>query len=695
MSTEQSLNPELIEQTRQHIRTLVNEIAQFAKSDISPNEFYGEFLPRVVTALAAVGGAVWVLEDQGRLTLAYQVNMQQANLGEKDESDQMRHGRLLQKVLLDGEGTLVAPNSGFGDSEEAGNPTDLLLVLGPLKTELETVGVVEIFQRPNPRLETQRGYLRFLLQMCDLAGEFLKGRQLRHFGDRQVLWSQLEEFTRVVHASLDPRDTAYTIANEGRRIIGCDRVSVAIRRGRRCRVEAISGQDMFDRRSNMVRLMERLATVVVASEEPMWYTGDTTNMAPQVEDALQDYVDETHSKTVAVIPLERPNVADQVEEDPDNPREPEPPVGALIVELIEDSRVPDTVRHRVETVSRHSAAALANAVDHNSLFLLPVWRTLGKARWLVKARTLPITALVSLGILLLLLSMFVVRLELKAQAKGTVEPVLRQDVFAGIDGEVESVYVDHGDRVRGPDPKSGFPGTLLVKLTNTDLSVELSEVAKKLANTMQEIATTNNLLLRSRGTMTEAERAQLHGKLRELETTLLSLQEQQKLLLEKQKELSVYSPNDGVVVTWDVKNLLKERPVRRGDVLMRIADPDGPWQLEVLMPDKRMGHIIRARQAAKREDPDNDLVVEYILASDPDRTLRGKIVEIHQSAEVREEEGNVVLIKVAIDKKDLPAAVRPGATVTAKVHCGKVSLGYWLFHDLIAFIDSKILFSWF
>ena len=48
MSTEQSLNPELIEQTKQQIRSLVNEIAQLSRTDIAPQQFYAEFLTRVV-----------------------------------------------------------------------------------------------------------------------------------------------------------------------------------------------------------------------------------------------------------------------------------------------------------------------------------------------------------------------------------------------------------------------------------------------------------------------------------------------------------------------------------------------------------------------------------------------------------------------------------------------------------------------
>ncbi|MGW8258320.1 MAG: GAF domain-containing protein, partial [Thermoguttaceae bacterium] len=246
MSTEQPLNPELIEHTKQQIRSLVAEIAQLSKSEISPEEFYSEFLNRLVSALAAVGGVVWTTNEDGRLALQYQINLQQANLRLREE-DEARHSRLLYKALASGEGSLVPPHSGPDDPEQPGNPTNYLLLLGPLKNDLQTVGVVEIFQRSDAMPSAQKGYLRFLMQMCELATDFLKSHQLRHFSDRQMLWTQLEDFARVVHASLDPRGTAYTIANEGRRLIECDRLSVAIRRGKRCKIEAVSGQDVFDK----------------------------------------------------------------------------------------------------------------------------------------------------------------------------------------------------------------------------------------------------------------------------------------------------------------------------------------------------------------------------------------------------------------------------------------------------------------
>ena len=82
-------------------------------------------------------------------------------------------------------------------------------------------------------------------------------------------------------------------------------MTVAIKHGRKCKVEAVSGQETFDKRSNVISMLGDLATAAVATGEPVWYMGDTSDMAPQVEQTVQAYVDESHSKTVAVMPLLR------------------------------------------------------------------------------------------------------------------------------------------------------------------------------------------------------------------------------------------------------------------------------------------------------------------------------------------------------------------------------------------------------
>jgi hypothetical protein len=104
------------------------------------------------------------------------------------------------------------------------------------------------------------------------------------------------------------------------------------------------------------------------------------------------------------------------------------------------------------------------------------------------------------------------------------------------------------------------------------------------------------------------------------------------------------------------------------------------------MPEDRMGHIARAARDAKEP-----LDVSYIVATDPGTTLAGHVKEIHHNAEVRGDDGNTVLVKVAIDRGAL-AEPRPGAEATARVDCGRRSLGYVWLHDLVAFVQSRILF---
>ena len=66
-------------------------------------------------------------------------------------------------------------------------------------------------------------------------------------------------------------------------------------------------------------------------------------------------------------------------------------------------------------------------------------------------------------------------------------------------------------------------------------------------------------------------------------------------------------------------------------------------------------------------------------------------MEIHRTAEVRGDQGNAVLIRVAIDKDELPE-LRSETSVTARIHCGRQPIGFVLFHELIETVQSKVLF---
>ena len=676
-----------VERAKREIQGLVHEIAELSRTEVSQADFYDALLNKVVAALAAPGGAVWTMADTGGLQLEYQINLRETGLID-NPIGQSQHGRLLHQVLGGTEGALVAPHSGAGggtegDAETAANPTDFLLVLAPVYNDQGPQGVVEIFQRAGARVATQRGYLRFLLQICEFAGDYLKSGRLRHLAEKQTLWEQLETFTRTAHEKLDVRETAYTIANEGRRLIGCDRVSVAIRHGGSCRIEAVSGQDTFDKRSNVTVLLGKLATAVVKTGEEVWYSGDTSDFAPQVEEALNAYVDEAHTKSLAILPLMQPGGEVELAPDEVAPKPPEV-IGALIVEQMVDSRPPDGFRQRVDVVRTHSASALTNSLEYEGLFLLPVWRALGKTSHKLFGHALPKTLSISALVIAAIAAACLIPTDFTLEGKAKLRPSVRQHVFAKLDGEVQQVLVEHDSPVK--------KGDLLVVEHSLDLDKEAETTRGQLQQALADIDSTNRSLIDDKD-MTEADKNQKIAHVAQLEQQKISLLVQMKVLDEKRELLQVKSPIDGRVVKWKVQEELQGRPVTRGQVMMEVADTSGPWELEVMMPESRMGYISQAWTDAKSAN--RDLPVTFILATSPSNKLQGKVEEIHRSAEVRGEEGNTVLIRVSFDQDKLREVVsepKIGAGATAKITCGRRSVAFVWLHDLLDFIRAKVLF---
>jgi biotin carboxyl carrier protein len=674
-----------VERAKREIQSLVQEIAELSRTEVAQADFYDALLNKVVAALAAPGGAVWTLADTGGLQLTYQINLRDTGLIE-NPIGQSQHGRLLRQVLDGTEGALVTPHSGSGDATEndpdaAANPTDYLLVLAPVFNDQGPQGVVEVFQRPGARMATQRGYLRFLLQICEFAGDYLKSRRLRHLADKQTLWEQLETFTRTAHEKLDVRETAYTIANEGRRLIGCDRVSVAIRHGGRCRIEAVSGQDTFDKRSNVTVLLGKLAGAVVKTGEDVWYSGDASNLAPQVEEALDAYVDESHTKSLAILPLVEPG--GEVERAPDEAAgRPPRVIGALVVEQMVDTRAPEGFRHRVDVVRSHSSTALTNALEYEGLFLMPIWRAIGRTKRRLLGPALPKTLVIAGLVVGAIVAACLVPYDFTLEGNGNLRPKVRQNVFAMLDGEVRQILVEDDSPVK--------KGELLVVQNSSDLEKELETVRGQLLETEAEISSTSRQSIGDDEDSTEADRNQQIARVEQLEKSAISLRKQLELLNDKSKLLEIRSPIDGQVVEWRLHENLFGRPVTRGQVLMEVADPKGDWELEIKMPESRMGYITQAMN-----ESGGKLKVEFILATHPADKLVGQVEEIEPSAEVRGEEGNTVLVRVGFDQKmlrDTFEEPKIGAGVTAKIYCGRRSIAFVWLHDLFDFIRSKILF---
>jgi multidrug resistance efflux pump len=312
---------------------------------------------------------------------------------------------------------------------------------------------------------------------------------------------------------------------------------------------------------------------------------------------------------------------------------------------------------------------------------MPLWRFLGKGTRLFRGRTLPKTlAVIALAVAAISLRCFYPA-ELKLQGEGHLKPKVRKNVWAEVDGEVQEVRVEHDRKVK--------QGEIVLVQRSRELEKDIAAAEGELHKKESQLNSAQSELFDNKD-LNETEKTQKQRDVKEFSESIKSYQKQLKLYYEKKDKLQIRSPIDGRVVTWNVKDRLLNRPVSRGENLLEIADPTQDWELEVEMPEKRMGHIAEASSQSK-----GPLSVTFFLATNPSKEFTGKIEEIERSAEVRGEEGNTVLVRVAFDQQELRKAVsepKIGASATAKVHCGKRALGYVWFHDLVDFVRAKILF---
>ena len=676
MSDSTSPDTALQERIVRQIRETLVQIGRLAHEASSADEFHAALLPLVLEALAAPAGGIWQLAGEEGWQLAREQFLRPWAQRLKEQlEDAAREAWQQRKAVL-----LRIP----AQDDQPGE----CIVAVPLGEPdvLQALLMVVVDRDAGPKV--QEGYRSFLEQVRQLAAEFYRRQGLEQLKAESRRWQQLAAFADRVHRSLDLNETAYALVNETLALLDADRVTVLVRRGKHYRVKAVSGQDLFDPRSRLVRRLQRLGTAVARTARDFTYSGPE-ELPPQIQKPLQAFLEESHARGLWILPLVPP-------EEPEPPEETikdttvrkkrrkgqQLPEGLLVLEWFESTGPGEASRQLLPQVRKHAAVALGKSLEYQQLFLLPLWRALGRS-WLVrKLRQLP----VSLTVLALLAgtigTLVLVPADFEIECPGTLEPVVQQRVFATDEGVVQQVLVEHGQEVRR--------GEKLLQLKDVDLEVQLADLSGQLLATEKRLEAVSAAILAGKH-LSEVERNRLLAEQAQLRKTLDGLREQIALYRRKLEQLEIRSPLDGQVITWDVRRRLEHRPVARGQHLLTVADLSQDWELVLRLPDYRLGHV----QQALAQQGDK-LPVRFFLASEPEQTYRGELLaqamelraDVHPQ---RPEEANVVLVRCRFDKSQV-RFLRPGTTVRARIYCGRRSLGYVWFHDLWEFVQTRILF---
>jgi hypothetical protein len=687
-------NVKLIEETRRQINRLFEEVGHLSESDLPPADYYGEFLKRVLQGLAAPAGAVWVRTPQGHLQLQHQINLRQVGLDQ--ESIRQHHDELLRQAFQQARPLHIPPHSSVGNAQEGkavpGNPTDYEILLVPVVVEQVVAGLVEVWQDPKRNPNAIPGFLQYLGRMAHLASIYIRNRQLRQITGQQQLWTQLEAFARQIHGSLNPTEVGYMIVNEGRRLIECDRVSIGIRAGKKTKVEAISGADVVEKRSNLVQLMKALMDSVIVWGEKLVYSGTKDDsLPPDVLTALDNYLAESNSKFLALLPLK----------DERESESKKPPRSALMMECFEPSSSTEQLIARLEVVGKHSTSAIYNAVEHKRIPLRFLWRPLAKLQEGLggKARAIGYSILAALVILIAV--MVFVPYPLKMDAKGQLLPLDRHHIFSPVEGTI----VGWGNGIEpGADVDKDTP---LIKMYDVQLEMKILDMQQKIEAGEKAMASLRKQRDQSGQSATDkariaSEMARTKVEVDATSKQLLAYQERTHSDKDRPGEFWLLSPQRGTVLSWGFKETLTNTYVKPSQPLLRIGDKKDVWEVELKIPQKHIGQIL---QAYKTSNPEAELDVDILLSSRPTEVFKGKLArgKIGGEAAPTKDDPNesepMILASVRIDGKGIakedrirPELLTTGTEVHTKVRCGTRAMGYSLFYGLWEFFYEKVVF---
>lgn len=450
----------------------------------------------------------------------------------------------------------------------------------------------------------------------------------------------------IVHDLLstqDATDCARRFVEHASSLLPETRISVCSRLEDACRVMAISGTSQPDTSAAAVRLIEQIAWELnLAERTGRWIaTADATVLPTLI----------TRCASAGIVQLR----CDAIQMDTRSVSQ------TVLVE-----RFNPQWDDRAETLLRTLVSGYQSAVQRRKF---PSTRAVPQGFLKSPARKI---GAVLLGCLLALL---IIPARFEIEVQGQLFPQERRRIFAPDDGLIEEVIIESDQRVT--------VGASLLKIRNPERELELNRVLGEIETTASRLQAIRTMRSGTGG-LSAIELAELGSEEQQMEQKLKALREEQGLVEKQIASLTLTAPIEGIVYQRRLQEQLTKRPVQRGQMLLEIGSDSGGWQLELLVPDTVAGYV---RQAAVNQPPR----VEYLRAGQLQGSASAAVSSIALASHL--EDGQLGCLAFADVTTTSAADFRPGESVTARIDCGRRSLGFVWFRELIEFCQKK-MFAW-
>ena len=650
---------------------VLGKVDCIAQSVTNGSDFLQELFKLMSLVVRAESGHLWRTNETDIETIA---SVRTVSESTDDE-------RILVREL----GQVFVPTYHFFESSDA-SPTARCCLLVPIMDGEHCLAIASYVSTIDG-VDSAESYLAMLMAMIERSAKYILWSRYSAIEDELIRNSRAQSIVEGIGKHLDLEKVAYEVVNRLQHYLIADRVSLAICRGHSSQIKGISNQAVFDRRSSVVKQLETLATQVQKMGAPLIYPRQGQDFSPSLKRLLEKYFEAAHSVGIILFPIfvepPRRDDPEDIAKTIQNDEERKQCIGVLIFEGIEKTLDAEQIERRWSRIEVQVSNAVSNARTHDGLFLMPVWRSLGTFADLYRGHTQNKAIIVSGLVVAVLLSLVVVPADFKLRGEGVIQPVVRQHLYAEAEGTIDQLLATEGAKVS--------KGDMLINLRNPELASRVAEVAGKLRESEAQLHTVT-LQRASRSFANEQEERELVRTASTSVAKISGLKQQLELLEKTQRQLEIHSPIDGEVITWNIEQRLRDRPVKPGQRLLTVAVPSGGWEIELRIPDKRAGYLLKEWQECSNNN--RSMLVSFLLSSDATRVFQAPVIDVSPSSDVDDKDNdNVVRVRVRLSDETYAkiGSAKPGTTVIGHVHCGTASIGYCKLYEFFDWVQR----AWF
>ncbi|MBI1722316.1 MAG: GAF domain-containing protein [Gemmatimonadetes bacterium] len=617
-----SAPPEELRDELERLRLLHTISMEFTAS-LDFDTLLPKVFDRVLTALGAQGGSIWIAEgDVLRCRLAMGGASQKlmgttVPIGSGFVGDVARKQR--STIVSD---AMRDPRFQMQSARMSGFVTTTLLAT-PMVTEGVTVGSIQVTNKvTDAGIFTDRD--RELLEgLASSAAVALRNAQLHQAEKRARDLATLLEISREITSTLDMDRLLQSVVNLASRALTFDQAAIGLYQKGKCEIHAIAGEEQVDLKSERALRLATWGEWVARRGEP-FYLSDRDAPGSDAEAAFTEAfgadLDGEGLKSGLYLPL----------------KDEQGTLGVLMFESRQPDFISPTQRELSEILANQATVSLRNAELYNQVPLVDALGALAaKKRALMamprrRLQTYVVAAVVALVLVTLVRWPFRV---------GGSDPAFRASMYAEaralVPGVIERTFVREGTAVTRGAP--------LAHLRDAELRAE-REAAAAAADVADRLAAT----ARSRGNAAEEQLQRARTRALRREVALLD---------EQIAATTVRSPVSGVVLTARPEERIGTH-LDAGDLVVALGRTD-TLELNFGVEQREIGRVAMGQRVRVRVD------------ALPQRTFEGSVTFVGQ---VPADSGKTVTFPVRVLVANLDGLLKPGMVAHAKVLTGRMSV---------------------